>query len=97
MWPEGTWRTGGGAENRIAAPMTGLVRSLPVEAGAAGYLLKDAPAADLVDAVERAARVRLPTSLHAMYAALLLSAPWLGAALGRYAAAVAGSRSTCWR
>lgn len=28
-------RTGGGAENRIAAPMTGLVRSLPVEAGAA--------------------------------------------------------------
>lgn len=27
-----------------------------VEAGAAGYLLKDAPAADLVDAVERAAR-----------------------------------------
>ena len=28
-------RSGGAAENRITAPMTGLVRSLPVEAGAA--------------------------------------------------------------
>lgn len=37
-------------------------------------------------AVERAARVRLPPSLHAMYAALLIAAPWMGAALGRYAA-----------
>ena len=27
-------RTGGAGENRITAPMTGLVRSLPVEAGA---------------------------------------------------------------
>lgn len=35
-------------------------------------------------AVERAAKLRLPTSLHAMYAALLLAAPWAGAALGRY-------------
>lgn len=37
-------------------------------------------------AVERAAKIRLPTSLHVMYAALLLAGPWAGVALGRYVA-----------
>lgn len=37
-------------------------------------------------AVERAAKIRLPTALHAMYAALLLAGPWAGVALGRYVA-----------
>lgn len=56
------------------------------ETEAAGLSVQIAMVVPVTIAVERAARVRLPTSLHAMYAALLLSAPWLGAALGRYAA-----------
>lgn len=53
-----------------------------VEAGAAGYLLKDAPAADLVDAVERAARgetVLAPAVADRLLARLRRPAPRLSA------------------
>lgn len=51
---------------------------------AAGLSLQIVTVVPVPIALERAHRVRLPTALHAMYAALLLAAPWVGAALGGY-------------
>ena len=51
---------------------------------AAGLSLQIVTVVPVPIALERAHRVRLPTALHAMYAALLLVAPWVGAALGGY-------------
>lgn len=51
---------------------------------AAALSLQIAMVLPVTIAVERASGVRLPTALHAMYAALLLAAPWVGAALGGY-------------